>query len=117
MTPNPNEEYVRPTHEEEYTSTREDRAFEALDKKLNGEKSMTRPKDKINEHNAIESPSHYMFFDIEAIDVIRASLTEEEFAGYLKGNSLKYRLRCGKKDDAIQDLGKAEQYEKMWREA
>ena len=68
------------------------------------------------EHNAIESPSHYMFFDMEAIDIIKASLTKEEFKGYLKGNSLKYRLRCGKKDDAIQDLGKANQYEKMWEE-
>ena len=68
------------------------------------------------EHNAIESPSHYMFFDMEAIDIIKASLTDEEFKGYLKGNSLKYRLRCGKKDDATQDLGKANQYEKMWEQ-
>lgn len=73
------------------------------------------PKTKSNEHNAIERPSHYMFFDMEAIDIIKAALTEEEFKGYLKGNSLKYRLRCGKKDDAIQDLGKAQQYEKMYQ--
>lgn len=67
-------------------------------------------------HNSVTKPSHYMFFDMEAIDIIKAALTEEEFRGYLKGNSLKYRLRCGKKDDAMQDLGKAQQYEGMYDE-
>jgi len=64
----------------------------------------------------IKEPSHYKFFDMEALDIIEASLTPEEFKGYLKGNGLKYRLRLGKKDEALKDLGKAEQYEKIYKE-
>ena len=48
--------------------------------------------------------------DIESVDVIRATLTEEEFKGWCKGNALKYLLRAGKKDDEIQDLAKAGVY-------
>jgi len=60
----------------------------------------------------INSPSHYMLFpDMQAIDVIEAALTPEEFAGYLKGNALKYRLRAGDKGPAEICLGKAEWYQ------
>lgn len=33
----------------------------------------------------------------EAIDIMKKSLTEEEFIGFLKGNILKYQLRKGNK--------------------
>jgi len=67
-------------------------------------------------HDPINNPKHYSLYpEMEAIDVIRAVLTADELAGYCKGNSLKYRLRAGKKDAMEQDVGKAEWYErKLW---
>ena len=60
----------------------------------------------------VNSPSHYQLYPgMEAIDVIRKVLTEDEFIGYCKGASLKYRLRAGKKDDITQELAKAAIYE------
>lgn len=65
-------------------------------------------------YNAVTKPKHYMLFpDLESIDAIQKVLTEEEFRGFLKGNSLKYRFRAGKKDALEQDIAKAEQYEGM----
>ena len=107
----------------------QDEAFEAIETKI-GAESIIVSKEPISEEDmqkiaenpgilidAVEQPSHYMFFDTEAINIIKASLSKEEYIGYLKGNALKYRLRCGKKDDAMQDLKKAEQYEKMFKES
>lgn len=63
--------------------------------------------------DAVNHPSHYKLFPgQEAIDIIKAALTQEEFMGYLKGNALKYRLRAGNKDDLSQDIAKAEWYRK-----
>jgi hypothetical protein len=59
----------------------------------------------------VKNPKHYSFFDTEVIDIIRSSMTPEQFIGYCKGNAIKYRLRAGKKDDALQDILTAEQYE------
>ena len=58
----------------------------------------------------INNPPHYNKGGIECIDAIEAMLTQEEFVGYLRGNSLKYRWRFRYKD-FIQDLKKAEWYE------
>ena len=63
-------------------------------------------------HDPVSKPKHYDFAPgIEAIDVIEATLTTEQFKGYLIGNSLKYRLRAGDKDDALQDIAKAKWYQ------
>ena len=63
-------------------------------------------------HDEINNPSHYQLFpDMEAIDVIRAALTPVEFAGYLKGNALKYRLRAGDKGPAEKCIAKAHWYQ------
>jgi len=62
-------------------------------------------------HNEVTNPAHYdLFPGQQAIDVIKAALTPEEFAGYLKGNALKYRLRAGQKGPAEKCLAKAEWY-------
>jgi hypothetical protein len=64
----------------------------------------------------INHPSHYMLFpDMEAIDVIKAALTPEEFAGYCKGNALKYRLRAGDKGPAEKCIAKANWYQQKLR--
>lgn len=71
---------------------------------------------KVDGHHVVNKPSHYMLFpDTEVMDVIRNTLSYEEFVGYLKGNVLKYRLRAGKKDNAEQDLAKAARYEHLVR--
>lgn len=68
-------------------------------------------------YNPVHNPSHYQLFpDAEVVDVIMKILTPEEFRGYCKGNSLKYRLRAGKKTDTLQDLEKAGVYETWLRE-
>ena len=41
----------------------------------------------------INNPEHYNQGGIECIDAIEAMLSEEEFIGYLRGNSQKYRWR------------------------
>ena len=46
----------------------------------------------------VVSPKHYDLKNgVEVIDIIRASLSEAEFAGFCKGNVIKYLLRAGKK--------------------
>jgi len=60
--------------------------------------------------NDWKNPEHYRKKDFEAIDVIKSVLTEEQFAGYLLGNSLKYLLRVNDKDTPLMNIGKAEWY-------
>jgi len=67
------------------------------------------------DHNNVTNPSHYDLIpekNVQAIDVIRAVLSREEFNGYCKGCSLKYNLRAGQKfnEAAEKDLSKARQY-------
>ena len=64
----------------------------------------------------VNSPDHYNFAGIECIDAIQAMLSPEEFVGYLRGNSLKYRWRFRYKN-GLEDLEKAEWYEKRLKKA
>lgn len=70
-------------------------------------------------HNPVTNPKHYdLFPGQQSIDVIQAALTPEEFAGFCKGNALKYRLRAGEKGDAAEDLAKANWYrDRLWSQA
>lgn len=52
---------------------------------------------------------HYMKLKIQPIDYMRAILTKEEFAGYCRGNVLKYVSRY-KEKGGIEDLKKAQLY-------
>lgn len=64
----------------------------------------------------VNNPKHYQFAPgIEAIDVIEAILTTEQFRGYLIGNALKYRLRAGDKGDTVQDINKSKWYQNRAR--
>jgi hypothetical protein len=65
---------------------------------------------KPEEWDAVNKPKHYNNGDIECIDGIRAMLSPEEFVGYLRGNSLKYRWRYPYKN-GTEDLRKAAWYE------
>ena len=55
----------------------------------------------------VNHPPHYKTGGIEAIDYIQAKLTPEEFAGFCKGNALKYISRAGHKGNTAEDLRKA----------
>jgi hypothetical protein len=57
-----------------------------------------------------KNPEHYRKKDFEAIDVIKSVLTEEQYTGYLIGNSLKYLLRVNDKDTVQMNISKAEWY-------
>lgn len=61
---------------------------------------------------AVNHPAHYGGKDnpYEALKVIRAWLGEEKYLGFLRGNSLKYLARVGKKGDEVEDLEKAAFY-------
>lgn len=61
-------------------------------------------------HDPVNSPSHYADgTGIECIEAIEASMTTEEFKGFLRGNCQKYLWRYAKKNGA-EDLKKAKWY-------
>ena len=66
-------------------------------------------KEEIKE-DVVNKPKHYNQGGIECIAAIEAMLTHEEFVGYLRGNSLKYRWRFRYKNGK-EDLLKAQWYE------
>ena len=53
------------------------------------------------------NPDHYKVGGMETIDYLQAKLSPEEFAGFCRGNALKYLSRAGHKDDAAQEYRKA----------
>ena len=57
----------------------------------------------------VNHPEHYTSGGIECIDAIRASLGDKEFAGYCKGNIIKYLWRYRLKN-GVEDLHKAQVY-------
>ena len=59
----------------------------------------------------VNNPPHYNKGKIECIEAIEAMLTFEEYIGYLRGNSLKYRWRFRYKNKPLSDLMKAQWYE------
>ena len=61
------------------------------------------------------TPYYELWPGAEAIDIMAAALTPEEFKGYLKGNILKYKLRAGDKpcQSIEKDLGKARHYKSL----
>ena len=59
----------------------------------------------------INNPEHYNKGAVECIEAIEAMLTPDEFVGYLRGNSLKYRWRMRYKGSPIDDQRKAAWYE------
>lgn len=60
----------------------------------------------------VNHPSHYCTAEngIECIDAIEAALDPDEFAGFCRGNAIKYLWRAGRKGDVVEDLKKAEWY-------
>lgn len=61
-------------------------------------------------YDVVNKPKHYNSGDIECIDAMQSMLSEEEFRGYLRGNSFKYRWRYPDKN-GLEDISKAQWYE------
>ena len=61
------------------------------------------------ESDPVNHPAHYTQGGIECIEAIEASMSKEAFAGYLKGNMLKYVWRYQHKG-GVEDLRKAQWY-------
>ena len=64
----------------------------------------------MKETDMVNHPGHYCKGGIECIDAIKASMTEEAFKGFLKGNVMKYVYRYESKEKPLQDLQKAKWY-------
>ena len=62
-------------------------------------------------HDPVNNPKHYADTDggIECIEAIEASMSTEEFKGFLKGNVQKYVWRYAQKNGA-EDINKAKCY-------
>ena len=58
----------------------------------------------------VNHPPHYTKGGIETIDYMEAKSSDEEFCGHLRLTAIKYLSRTGLKDDALQDLEKAQWY-------
>ena len=63
------------------------------------------------------NPDHYKAGGIETIDYLQAKLSPAEFAGYCRGNAMKYISRAGRKDDVVQEVRKAIWYLERWRDS
>ena len=80
--------------------------------KVNKSKTFTgklfHPSDK---HNPVTQPDHYNKGAIEAIEAIKASMNDEQYKGYLKGNVQKYVWRYENHPNGkVQSLEKAQVY-------
>lgn len=70
-----------------------------------------------SEHDAVHSPNHYSVLGgLEAIKIIRNTMTDDQWYGYCLGNIMKYRLRAGEKDALQQDIDKANKYKELYEE-
>lgn len=65
----------------------------------------------------MKEPNYYNDNGLSPINAMKMGLfSDEEYIGFLKGNVIKYVVRCGKKEDAISDIDKAIHYLTMLRE-
>ncbi len=52
---------------------------------------------------------HYISKSVQPWDAMASCMSAEEFAGYLRGNVIKYTMRCNDKG-GVEDLKKAQHY-------
>ncbi|WP_224723114.1 DUF3310 domain-containing protein [Paenibacillus vietnamensis] len=100
------------TLEEVYSELKQDRDHwkgKASQIETESQLAIAEIKDEAPVVDNVNHPSHYTAGGIETIDFIRAKLTQEEFAGYCKGNVLKYVARANHKG-GMEDLSKAAKY-------
>ncbi len=68
------------------------------------------------QYEAIDKPSHYKLCGEDTMPMLEKILGTEGYLGFLQGNTLKYRLRVGKKkgNSIEQDIAKALYYEELY---
>lgn len=65
----------------------------------------------------MKQPKYYDSNGLSPIDSMKQGLiSKEEYIGFLKGNVIKYVIRCDKKENAISDINKAIHYLTILRE-
>ena len=69
---------------------------------------------QVAQKDAVINPNHYDMMGANTIEILAAAMTEAEWRGFCLGNTLKYRIRAGKKDDLQQDIDKANNYERLY---
>ncbi|MBL0992189.1 MAG: DUF3310 domain-containing protein [Escherichia coli] len=79
------------------------------DYEINESKHKFKLKEETETTDLIDNQSHYKNQGIEPIELMRANFSNEEFAGFLQGNVLKYMLRY-KDKNGVEDLKKAKTY-------
>jgi hypothetical protein len=67
-------------------------------------------RDALRQYDDVLKPAHYNKGGVECIEALKASMSEEEFKGYLKGNVEKYIWRYRYKGTPLKDLEKARWY-------
>lgn len=65
----------------------------------------------------VNGPKHYCLTlpdgtEFQVIEYIESVLSPEQYEGFLMGNNIKYMSRTGKKFEALEDLKKAEYFNK-----
>jgi hypothetical protein len=53
--------------------------------------------------------THYVTKAVQPWDAMASCMSQEEFAGFLRGNVIKYTMRC-KDKNGVEDLLKAQHY-------
>ena len=72
---------------------------------------------KLSKEEQVAAPEHYRQGQIECIDAIRESMSGADFAGYCKGNVIKYTWRAhNHKESPVVHLNKAQDYLRWWIE-
>lgn len=87
--------------------TEEDKAFDALETKLNAQKKhpLLNPESK-----------HYQMVDgIESVERLEQMFTFHEMKIWAKITAMKYRMRIGNKDDVTKEVQKIKDYEAYYR--
>lgn len=56
-------------------------------------------------------PNYYKKYGLSPVDAFKQGLiSRDEYIGFIKGNIIKYVVRAGHKDSAVEDLKKARNY-------
>ena len=65
----------------------------------------------------MSEPKYYNHDGLSPIGAFRQGLiSKDEYIGFIKGNIIKYVVRCDKKGDALSDIDKSINYLKLLRE-
>lgn len=73
---------------------------------------ITKDKEKLENYNFVDHPTHYNTYDIEVIEMMRRIWGDEKVADWCEITAFKYRMRVGSKPDnpIKQDLEKEQWY-------